>query len=97
MFGSYGYPPDSDRRVKTLHVASSALIALFQQDGSKQLRFEGMPEDASVVGVGWDVGEEKLYLKIKSGEFDVCDGDPPELELKVTEIEPHKVKFREFF
>jgi hypothetical protein len=76
---------DGSNRLKILYVSSNLLLALFRQNDGRQLYFEGMPEDARLVGVSDQIrfDKDQIALKIWSATFpEVMDGNQLS-ELKV--------------
>ncbi len=57
-------PPE--RRAATIVVTADALLGLFQLDGTKTLRMEGVPEDAKVEAMWVDESTQTLHIGIVS-------------------------------
>ncbi len=87
-------PPE--RRAGTIAVTADALLGLFQLDGTKTLRMEGVPEDARVAGMWVDEGTQTLHIAIESKELPVVtEGiqiQPIYVTIYVTEQVPQEVR-----
>lgn len=86
-------PPE--RRVATIEVTADALLGLFQLDGTKTLRMEGVPEDAKVYSMWIDDATQILHIAIESKELPiVTEGTMPQsiyVTVYVTEQVPQEV------
>ena len=60
-------PPE--RRVGTIAVTADVLLAVFQMDGTKAFRFEGVPKDARVETMWVDPASQILSIAISSEEL----------------------------
>ena len=56
-------------RVKLLRVDCGLLVELFRQKPGKLLYFEGMPDDAKIVGVFDEFVRNQIVLKVTSETF----------------------------
>ena len=83
------------RRAATIEVTAEALLGLFQLDGTKTLRMEGVPEDAEVEAIWVDPLTRTLFLGITSAELPlVTEGTVPSsvhLSIYVTHQVPLEV------
>lgn len=57
-----------ERRVGLIQVTADALLSIFQLDGTKTLRFEGVPKDAKVETMWVDPSSQILFIAITSEE-----------------------------
>ncbi|KKN41167.1 hypothetical protein LCGC14_0725970 [marine sediment metagenome] len=84
-----------ERRVQTVAITADALLGLFQLDGTRTLRMEGVPEDAKVEAMWVEPNTRTLVIAIASAEFAlVTEGTiPPPIyvTIYVTEQVPQQV------
>ncbi len=87
-------PPE--RRAATIAITADALLGLFQLDGTKALRMEGVPEDAKVEAMWVDEFSQTLHIGIVSDELPiVVEGtvaQPVYVTVYVTEQVPQEVR-----
>ncbi len=78
------------RRLKILRVDRALFMALFQQDGTKQLVFEGMPADAKLDAISDHAcfDSDQVALRIESDTFEEVEpcGRIPEFKVTVREV-----------
>lgn len=75
-------------RVKNILVTWEALLSLLSLDGSRRLRFTGLPIDAKIIGVANSAEvHDTVTIKVESESFDeIAAGMPiPQLWLQVEE------------
>ncbi len=60
-------PPE--RRVGTIQVTADVLLGVFQMDGSKMIRVEGIPKDAKVETMWVDPASQILSIVISSEDL----------------------------
>lgn len=87
-------------RLKIMRISRELLVAIFQLDGTRRLKFDGMPADAAITGVSDHVGffTNQIAFKVASDSFpEVVPGQQiSELTLAVEEIEDTAKRGREF-
>lgn len=88
-----------NRRIKHLRIDRDLLVAMFRQDCEKQIVFDGMPEDAKIVGISESVYflKDEIGLKVESASFpELGEGESiPELKITVMEVRPEIRRIRE--
>ena len=60
--------PPKENRIAVIEVTAEALLGLFQLDGKRVLRMEGVPADARVEGMWVDNATRTLHICIESEE-----------------------------
>src|SRR6185369_8666910 len=78
-----------------LRIDRELLAGLFRQNADKQILFDGMPDDARIVGVSEHLSfdQDLIALKVESATFPevMPDFAVPALEVSVTEVRPEPV------
>jgi len=68
-----------ERRVQTIEVTAEALLGMFQLDGTKILRMDGVPKDAKAHSMWVDESRQVLQIAVESSEFPVvAEGTLPQ-------------------
>ena len=86
------------RRVKILNISRELFLDLFRRDDGRQLYFEGMPADASLIGISdqvrFDRGDVSLMIQSETFPEVAPMSIFPELVITVREKKPDAPKTR---
>lgn len=78
-----------ERRTKTLSIAPEMFVHLLTPDGKHLVRQQGIPEDAVILGLKWNLFGDTIDFLVYSDSFPVVpDAEhPPQLEVTYEALE----------